>query len=244
MIGKIINPETLSLLSARFSEVPGGSGSFFSPKPTVSGHFLELSLIKGRDEPPPEGPYLFRDPSGIRRDEPPPEGPSLFRDSPERFGKFPDDFNQNLKNKRHDHFFACSFGTLMAFSGFSRRHGWIPRVRVITKSGLDSFGSLLGVRLDPRGMLEKSRGIFPGDRGRLTRLLRASRPPPRCAGAAAPSRTQKHLAHVPENGSPENLRTNRDHFRDQLGPVESSRDDKKLQKRTLRLQTDPENCQN
>ena len=33
----------------------------------------------------------------------------------------------------------------MAVSGPSCRHGWIPRVRVITKNGLDLFGNILGI---------------------------------------------------------------------------------------------------
>ena len=34
----------------------------------------------------------------------------------------------------------------MADSGPSRRHGWIPRVRVIPGNGLDSFGDFLRTR--------------------------------------------------------------------------------------------------
>ena len=37
-------------------------------------------------------------------------------------------------------------------------------------------------------------------------------------------------ANASENGSPEGLRAKRDHFRDRLGPVESNRDDEKVQK--------------
>ena len=37
----------------------------------------------------------------------------------------------------------------MADSGPSRRHGWIPRVRVIPGNGLDSFGDLPGTNFQP-----------------------------------------------------------------------------------------------
>ena len=39
------------------------------------------------------------------------------------------------------------------------------------------------------------------------------------------------LGDASENGSTDGLRTNRDHFRDCFGPVESNRDDERVQKR-------------
>ena len=45
------------------------------------------------------------------------------------------------------------------------------------------------------------------------------------------------LGDVSENGFPDNLGTNRDHFRDRLGPVESSGDDEKVRKLQLWAQT-------
>jgi len=76
----------------------------------------------------------------------------------------------------------------MADSGPSRRRGWILRVRVITRNGLDSFGDLLGTDFRPclgagRGLVEcGSRSCRLWGGARAARLGERSRP--RRAGAA------------------------------------------------------------
>ena len=54
---------------------------------------------------------------------------------------------------RTNYFNKClgPFGAVMAVSGPSRRRSWILWVRVVTESGLDSFGNLLGARSRARG---------------------------------------------------------------------------------------------
>ena len=65
----------------------------------------------------------------------------------------------------------------MADSGPSRRHGWIPRVRVIPGNGLDSFGDLLGTDFRPALHEPLAEAGDWSDSGRPLGGLR-SRPPP------------------------------------------------------------------
>ena len=48
-------------------------------------------------------------------------------------------------------------------SGPSRRHGWIPRVRVIPGNGLDSLGDLLGTRFRPQKRRRSAEAASSGE---------------------------------------------------------------------------------